>query len=394
MSRYLFINAHSSKNIGDFAIVSEMIKNIFQNDKKALIYVMSNYLEEDIAAYSTLGVEIVEPLFLTSPSRSKIRKLVLWISNLAQIFIYRNSELSKFFRGFDFVQSVGGGYLYSSNQGPLGMGFVAALLHIYVFSHISRKLIIFPVSVGPLNRIDAIFVKKVLKKGFLLLSRDTNTDLTLSRLEVNFVKSIDFVFQSAKYDVNNSKTKEAAKKIKIGITVIDFRFARRNSTETDLQIYLEKLHLAILGLVEDFEEFEVYVFLHVDVGGKDSDLNVSLKFKEYFGNNAEIVFLAKNMSFGQISDKYGEMDIFIASRMHSAIFAINAGVKCVALSYQPKTIGTFERLDISENCIDIYRFSTPELIEKLKNAVMPDKDKIMDYNLSTLRILEEFYVSN
>ena len=65
----------------------------------------------------------------------------------------------------------------------------------------------------------------------------------------------------------------------------------------------------------------------------------------------------------EIIRRYGEMDIFIGSRMHSTIFALTAGVNTIGLAYQPKTLGTFERLSISEYCMPISEFSSKDLLK-------------------------------
>jgi colanic acid/amylovoran biosynthesis protein len=47
------------------------------------------------------------------------------------------------------------------------------------------------------------------------------------------------------------------------------------------------------------------------------------------------------------------MDFFVATRLHSAIYALKAGVPVVAVAYEPKTIGIFKDLDLSEFVLDI-----------------------------------------
>jgi colanic acid/amylovoran biosynthesis protein len=96
------------------------------------------------------------------------------------------------------------------------------------------------------------------------------------------------------------------------------------------------------------------------------------------GNNATVIELGKDLTTEELMEKYGSMNVFIASRMHSAIFALNAGVPTIALAYQPKTTGTFKLLDLEAYAADITDFTEHWLYERLLNASQKESVSLTD----------------
>ena len=72
---------------------------------------------------------------------------------------------------------------------------------------------------------------------------------------------------------------------------------------------------------------------------------------------------------------YSKMDIFIASRMHSAIFSLVGNVPTIALAYQPKTLGTFNLIGLEEFALDIRTFQKKDLQNKIIELI-ESKSKI------------------
>jgi colanic acid/amylovoran biosynthesis protein len=64
------------------------------------------------------------------------------------------------------------------------------------------------------------------------------------------------------------------------------------------------------------------------------------------------------------------MDLFIGSRMHSAIFSLAGNVPTLALAYQPKTIGTFDLINMGQFVLDIKKFKEKELEEKITQLLL------------------------
>lgn len=60
--------------------------------------------------------------------------------------------------------------------------------------------------------------------------------------------------------------------------------------------------------------------------------------------NPSIKFIDTPLSPDLLWSLYGQMDVFIGTRMHSNIFALSQGIPVIGIAYQPKTMGIFRML--------------------------------------------------
>jgi len=64
---------------------------------------------------------------------------------------------------------------------------------------------------------------------------------------------------------------------------------------------------------------------------------------------------------------YGQMDLFIGTRMHSNIFAMSQGVPVLAIGYLHKTLGIAQTVGIKNWVLDIQKTDDKQLIKKLND---------------------------
>jgi colanic acid/amylovoran biosynthesis protein len=372
----LIINAYSYKNRGDSGIIVATIKllrEIFPNCK---IDIMSNFYKENINFYKNYDVNSIEPIW-NNTKRGMIKNYIkglifaLKVMTLPTLIpLRKKNNLKK----YDLVISAGGGYLYSSKKGPLGYGLMNSLFNMLYFKNHNIPVILFPQSVGPFNyEIDKKVVSRVLNKIDLVMSREPISTNLLKEIgvEKNIIEipdiafilepkkiSLDFLYNLLGNNYNNY--------FKIGITVMDWLFARKGKTEKDINNYLDKIAYSLKEIKHKFNNLKVYIFPQVDVGDKDTDLYVSKQFlNKLLADNIS----AKLVSLENIYDPeitvsiYSQMDVFIASRMHSSIFALAGGVPTIAFAYQPKTLGTFKLLGLDDFVLDIEEFSSEEFVQ-------------------------------
>jgi len=73
-------------------------------------------------------------------------------------------------------------------------------------------------------------------------------------------------------------------------------------------------------------------------------------------------------SSDELQAAYGQMDLFIGTRLHSNIFALTAGTPVLAIAYYYKTHGVMQMLGLSDWTIDIAAVDSETLtglLEKL-----------------------------
>ncbi|MFN3334437.1 MAG: polysaccharide pyruvyl transferase family protein, partial [Caldilinea sp.] len=81
---------------------------------------------------------------------------------------------------------------------------------------------------------------------------------------------------------------------------------------------------------------------------------------------ASIALIDATWSPAELQTAYGQMDIFIGTRLHSNIFALTAGTPVVAIAYFYKTFGIMQMLGLSEWVLDIWTVTDQELEQRLE----------------------------
>lgn len=376
VERILLINAYSAQNRGDAGIVIAMINLLKTHYNDPEINVMSSYHQENKKTYEQFGAQSVPAIWNISNHQSLLVKyiqgLLIFISALLNP---NNGKFIQYTRA-DMIISVGGGYLYSSKKGPLGLGLLNVLFHYWLGTHKNKCVIGFPQSVGPFNhKIDKKIVSKVLKKIPLVFSREHHTTTTLKQLGINnWHETLDIAFH---LNITPSKNTPSKKHLEIGLTVLDWKFAKSTATENAMQNYLDKLTSVIQQFLEKHPNSRFTIFPQVTVEGQDNDIHISEKLcSKINSNRVTIEYPGDNMSVIELANRYSEMDAFIASRMHSAIFALAGKTPTVALSYQPKTDGVFKMLGLSNQVFDIELFKPCELFSCLESLVQQSKNDL------------------
>ncbi|MBZ5749056.1 polysaccharide pyruvyl transferase family protein [Metabacillus rhizolycopersici] len=398
--KFLLINAYSAKNRGDAGIVASMIHLIRDIYPKAEISVMSSFWKENESFYNNYKVHSIPPTWILDHNQSSIKRYITGLKILSESLISKNSVDIKPFKEADVVISVGGGYLYSSRKGPLGVGLLNSLFHVWLAKKTNNKVIGFPQSVGPITyELDKKIVKSVLKKADTFISREKITTDFLINLGLENVKQIpDIGFILPELEVPNNKIQFIDKKVKIGLTLLDWRFAKKNSTETDIKDYVTKVADACKLLLEDGIDCHFYIFPQVTVGEGDSDLHVSNMLNEMLGKKVSTVInldLIENRP-EYLVNLYGKMDVFIGSRMHSTIFALAGNTPTIALAYQHKTRGTFNEIGLDKYVLDVVDFSQHDLYKLMEEIVKEEnypinkvEQKIKEIKKELINVLEK-----
>ncbi|TCI84774.1 polysaccharide pyruvyl transferase family protein [Tenacibaculum sp. M341] len=364
--KVLIINAYSFRNRGDSGIIVAMIDSIRKAYSNVEISVMSQFHEQNREYYKTFNVKSVPPVWDIINEKSFIKK---YITGFKKRLFYKSQSTEEIDKA-DLVLSAGGGYLYSSRIGPMGVGFLNVLYHLWISKKRGKKVILFPQSVGPLNySLDKFLLKKVFNKLDYFFSREHITtelleDLNL-KLKVEEVPDIAFSLNPEPSKEIDEKL-DSSNSLSIGITVLDWRFAHKGSTTDDTDNYLSKIANAISSFRKDHKEkVKVYIFPQVTVNTNDGDVAVSEELKNKISENVEVFYLDKINDPKKLIYLYSKMDLFIGSRMHSAIFALAGNVPTIALAYQYKTKGTFNLINLKDYVLDIRTFNEQDLAEKI-----------------------------
>ncbi|GAB6440840.1 polysaccharide pyruvyl transferase family protein [Bacillus luti] len=371
--KYLLVNAYSVNNRGDAGIVVSMIHLIRKHDQNAEIYVMSSHWKENELFYKEYDVHSVPAVWSLNQNESSLKRYFNGFKKYMAFSISTKSESLIHYNQADIIFSVGGGYIYSSRRGPLGVGLLNSLFHVWLAKKLNKRVISFPQSVGPLSsKIDKVLAKRVLGKVDTFISREKITTDLLKGLGLkNVIEVPDIGFILPSLAVKCTEIEEDTSTYKVGLTLLDWRFARKNSDFNDIESYVEKVAECCQDLMKKYKNISFYIFPQVTVGDGDTDIEVSNLLLDKIGSaNCSIIDLDKTVDVPeQLVSLYGKMDVFIGSRMHSTIFALASGTPTLALAYQYKTKGTFELMGAGDYVFDVQAFSSQQLFSTITDIL-------------------------
>ncbi|MBW3583340.1 MAG: polysaccharide pyruvyl transferase family protein [Euryarchaeota archaeon] len=359
------MNAYSVFNRGDAGIVVATLQVLRASLRPTSIKVMSPYHADNEHFYSLYNSASIPSVFDLNPGRSRVWAIFSLLTAFTLALFLPRSRRFQPYHEADLIFSIGGGYLYSSVKGPLGIGLLGALLHIWIAKRLGKPIVLLPQSVGPiLYKMDRLLVAFVLRRANLIITREHESTFLIKSLGIsNVEENIDIAF-FMEPRIQSKGTRQDPSRI--GVTVLDWRFAHRNVSDVHVNLYVSKLADALFR-VSERHSVSISIFPQVTVGGRDSDLAMSQLLRSEcmkLGLECNIVNLG-SIAPERIPERYSTMDVFIGSRMHSAIFALNGRVPTLGLAYQPKMKGTFETLGLQDFTFNIESFDPLELTEEI-----------------------------
>jgi colanic acid/amylovoran biosynthesis protein len=82
-----------------------------------------------------------------------------------------------------------------------------------------------------------------------------------------------------------------------------------------------------------------------------------------FDGDPGVTFVDRPLSPAVLKGAYRSLDLLVATRMHSAIFALSSGVPTLAIGYLHKSLGIMEMLDVARHVVDIDTISTEQILQ-------------------------------
>lgn len=360
----LVINAYSVKNFGDAAIVSCIVQHLRRVAPGCRLQVMSSFDDDNRSFCDRLGVESTPAVWKIQPGGSYLSQYLRGWRLMWDVL--RGRAAANPLSEADLVVSLGGGYLYSSTRGPLGLSLMNCLFHIWLAQRLGKPTLLFPQSIGPmLWRIDRWLVRRVLRSVRAVLTREhISTEYIASLRLPPATECPDMAFALEPADVRPLEAAEVGRGPRIGVTVLNWQFAIRGSMGIEVEDYLYRLQMVLEHVRQRHPDLHVFVFPQVCVTSSFSandDRPISQRLVDRIASFATLVSTSDLACPEELAGRYQQMDAFIGSRMHSAIFAICGGVPTIGLAYQPKTTGTWQLLGLEDWVFDIDRFQMEEI---------------------------------
>ena len=367
--RITIILFHSSQNIGDRAILESTIDRLRNVAENTEFVIVANYPEEPY--FNSLNV-VVEPSPWVHVGRTESQPFfcqiyrflfgIFW-AFISKLFLLNKRGLPSFiphhwrslfqtYLDADIIIGSGGNQFYSS--GRFGWPFPLNAMSVWLAHLFQKPLFILPQSIGPLKRTwERYLLASLYRKNRLTFLRDNRSlqlAKTLDLCENVFYapdlafRSIDFepskaICELRQYGFNESKNK-------IGMTIIAPMGFALNKNE------VENYYSTLKGLIERMIQTincEVYLFRQVS-GPTDLEndglVNEIIASRIKSPEKESVHVVNREYSTDLMMALYGQMDLFVASRLHSGIFALCGRRPTVFIGYLSKTMGVLEALGL------------------------------------------------
>ncbi len=385
------VNTHSVLNSGDAGIVLGEIQFLKKHFPNIRIAITSRTPEIDRAFYHPMGIEVFSPV-LPAPSVFSFggRKLRRSFMELFDVQAKR-AMLSRMKRS-DLVISNGGGYFWSNRRLLPGPMFFQNYLNVRLASALGKPILFFPQSFGPFdNVVGPRMLKTVLAKKNVIkiLAREEVSFAFLNHLLKDRLKKdgtgicSDMAFFLSEEEASAVGAIDIGiPKPRIAVTLREWHFPETasNKREQKRKIYLSAYRQVCRKVFEDLGA-SLLIFAQARGPGTfedDTPLSRSLfhDLREFIPDShllfAEFPCVVSPF---YIIKLLSQVDLIVATRFHSAIFALLSGVPAISVGYQPKSRGVMELLDLEAYCIEIGEIDSKKIIEMIKR-ILKDRDAL------------------
>lgn len=403
--RILIVNVHSSHNAGDAALTMATIgqlRAIFPDCDVTLAM-------DDPDSHYGDGLAIGSPIQWVKPCTTwRWSQLALLVpATLIPAVTHRLKKrafyaltpkawqgLLKAYANADFVVSKPGGFLYSSGR---GLSMLVALYTMWLALIFGKPVYMFPQSVGPLlHSWERAAVGGVISKLRIIAVREPFSLSQLRQCGVpsercNLLPDTAFAFQGASEQDAARWLLEQGVRIGdgpwLGMTTVNW--SAQSATFERQEAYERGCAAAIRSFVERHGGSAV-LFPQVTGPLPSQDDRVSSRrvARELLDLGDAVHVIESPVSADILRTAYSFMDVFIGTRMHSAIFAMSSGVPTIAIGYQPKTSGIANLVGMERWSIPIEQVDDSVLV-MLLNRLWNERESVSQYLKGVIPLLRE-----
>jgi polysaccharide pyruvyl transferase WcaK-like protein len=286
-------------------------------------------------------IGLLLPMRLFSESRSNWLKIA---------FIYRS---------VDVVAAVSGAQLVS--LGKYSWPLIVSSIPI-IFTHIFHKpLYVMPQSIGPFRwKWEKKLVRAIYSRARIVFLRDKismnlASEIGIAEKKIIFSSDPGFSLPMASreqaLEIMSGYGYLPGKK-SIGITIIS-RLSRSYDRDN-----IESYYRTLANSLDRFSQvFDADIYIFDQVTGPSSNENDGIAAEFLLNTLPEkqvrIVQVNEQLNPMELKACYSLMDMFIASRLHSGIFAMSGGVPTLFIGYNPKTRGVLEAIGMNQWMVDL-----------------------------------------
>ncbi len=402
VAKILILHGVNYWNAGDLGITISMVRRIREeipHSQVSMVSIFSNMLPKprkiDVREWGAKEVEYI----LSYPFNTYYEAFeapLIAIGSIVFAILYRKFRRKFYFLilgskknvidhfiDADVVISKGGGFLWDKGKGI--PSFILSLHQIFISTLLGKPTILYAQSIGPFKRswIGKI-VKHVLEKTSLILLREPLSLDLLGKIrgpEVKVTADEGFLLQSAKkervMEIFVNEGINVSDYPLVGITVRHWSYPFSEDPKGKRSQYIDAIAKTVDYVIRHYNATVFFIPHLVGFWGyNDPDMINEIYEKIKAKHKTKIL---GTYSAEEIKGLIGESKIFIGTRMHSNIYALEECVPCITISYLPKCEGIMKMLNLEKWVIPVEKVNTKSLIamvEELWNEKEQIKKKL------------------
>lgn len=397
--RILVVNLHSARNVGDAMLTDATVSQLRGAFPEATITLAMNQPDYVPAAP---GVQVMPSLISDArpyheADGDRWRHSILVITTLEVLLDmlcarligrawpwHRRSvrQLLQEYRGADLVLSCAGNVFFT--MGRVGMPFLAAALTAACAHGFRKPLYVLPQTVGPLERAwERRVVRALYSRARLVFVRDRRSAELLGHMGLHNVRVVP--------DLSFSRGDEAAAAAQshvlpglataarplLGVTVIN-RILRRIPDDT-YGAYERAVADTVASFLATHGGTAVFFPQVTGPGRREDDRVATERVIAMMPEGREhTIFVDEVLPPERLRAAYAVADVFLATRMHSAILALTSCVPTLAIEYLAKTEGMMSMMGLGEWVLSLSALDGDVLGRRLE-ALYERRQEVRDH---------------
>lgn len=278
----------------------------------------------------------------------------------------------------DLVISAAGNFLYTS--GKIGIPFLLALFAIFYAQLAGKPTYTLPQTLGPIRRRHENWLaKQVLSRMRLVLVRDPISQQVWETWAVPHPQGLlhpDLAFaqpasphrQEALDLLERCGLNAESEGLRMGVTAIQWGAQSRTF---DRQSQYEG---ALISAIRDFlgtpgRQVVLFSQVHGPTMPDDDRIAARRVYARLEDLAHRVVLVDQPLPAPLLKAAYGQMDLFLGTRLHSNLFALTEGVPVVAIGYQYKTRGIMRMIGLERWVLDIEQVTGDNLLSLVREAL-------------------------
>ncbi|MEM4723800.1 MAG: polysaccharide pyruvyl transferase family protein [Candidatus Hadarchaeum sp.] len=389
--KILLINLHSSQNAGDAALLEMALRVLSVFEGAQIVFAMNEPATKPYG-HDSGNVKVVlsftghfVSLRADRQAHWQLEK-VFWgiIVSLIACLWYKVTkrlppwlplswhELLSAYASADIVVSCPGNIFAS--MGRLGMPFLASAYTVAYALMMGKPLYVLPQSIGPLRRKwERRLVRYLYSRAKLVFIREPVSfrlaqEIGLDDSQLRLVPDLALAYPPACSEGAADLLEKWAGRYErplIGVTVINRLIRQAGDDVWDR--YERSMAYSLSRFLEEYGGTVIFFPQVVGPTEKEDDRVAAHRIVSQMKDPGRAIIINEHVPPGILKAAYGLTDIFIATRMHSAIFAISMEIPTLLIGYFHKMCGLAEMLAMEQWYLDISEATEVALWKKIES---------------------------